>query len=117
MTHCRVPPEPSVRARARDKRLRGTIGKSVRLMTHLSLIHSIGRCVRVEEERQRQHTTYTYNNYGRVVGQQNRPACKPPVTQSRGKWAAAAAAAAGGSRYGRHRRSISAGDANSITTS
>ncbi|GBP62020.1 hypothetical protein EVAR_46049_1 [Eumeta japonica] len=43
MTHCRVPPEPSVRARARNER---------------SLFHSIDRCVRVEE-RQRPHTTYT----------------------------------------------------------
>ncbi|GBP55786.1 hypothetical protein EVAR_50202_1 [Eumeta japonica] len=43
MIHCRVPPEPSVRARARNER---------------SLFHSIGRCVRVEE-RQRPHTTYT----------------------------------------------------------
>ncbi|GBP51664.1 hypothetical protein EVAR_48287_1 [Eumeta japonica] len=43
MTHCRVPPEPSVRARARNES---------------SLFHSIGRCVRVEE-RQRPHTTYT----------------------------------------------------------
>ncbi|GBP55386.1 hypothetical protein EVAR_45708_1 [Eumeta japonica] len=43
MTHCRVPSEPSVPVRARNKR---------------SLFHSIGRCVR-EEERQRPHTTYT----------------------------------------------------------
>ncbi|GBP83587.1 Transmembrane protein 181 [Eumeta japonica] len=43
MTHCRVPPEPSARARARNKR---------------SLFHSIGRCVRVEE-RQQPNTTYT----------------------------------------------------------
>ncbi|GBP37527.1 hypothetical protein EVAR_28779_1 [Eumeta japonica] len=43
MTHCRVPPEPSVRARARNER---------------SLFHSIGQCVRIEE-RQRPHTTYT----------------------------------------------------------
>ncbi|GBP05294.1 hypothetical protein EVAR_76739_1 [Eumeta japonica] len=43
MSHCRVPPEPSVRARARNER---------------SLFHSIDRCVR-EEERQRPHTTYT----------------------------------------------------------
>ncbi|GBP75245.1 hypothetical protein EVAR_45444_1 [Eumeta japonica] len=43
MTHCRVPPEPSVRARARNER---------------SLFHSIGRCDRVEE-RQRPHATYT----------------------------------------------------------
>ncbi|GBP94359.1 Immediate early response 3-interacting protein 1 [Eumeta japonica] len=34
MTHCRVPPEPSVRARARNERF---------------LFHSIGRCVRVRE--------------------------------------------------------------------
>ncbi|GBP35922.1 Protein pellino [Eumeta japonica] len=47
MTHCRVPLEPSVRARVRNE---------------LSLFHSIGRCVRVEE-RQRPHTTYTYNGY------------------------------------------------------
>ncbi|GBP74158.1 hypothetical protein EVAR_53348_1 [Eumeta japonica] len=44
MTHCPVPPEPSVRARARNER---------------SLFHSIGRCVRVEE-RQRPHTTCTW---------------------------------------------------------
>ncbi|GBP47076.1 hypothetical protein EVAR_29679_1 [Eumeta japonica] len=43
MTHCHVPPEPSVRARARNERF---------------LFHPIGRCVRVEE-RQRPHTTYT----------------------------------------------------------
>ncbi|GBP67742.1 hypothetical protein EVAR_40513_1 [Eumeta japonica] len=43
MTHCRVPPEPSVRARARNERY---------------LFHSIGRCVQ-EEERQRPHTTHT----------------------------------------------------------
>ncbi|GBP41488.1 hypothetical protein EVAR_24406_1 [Eumeta japonica] len=43
MSHCRVPPEPSVRARAWNER---------------SLFHSIGRCVRVEE-RQRPHTPYT----------------------------------------------------------
>ncbi|GBP35042.1 hypothetical protein EVAR_75245_1 [Eumeta japonica] len=43
MTHCRVPPEPSVRARAQIER---------------SLCHSVDRCVRVEE-RQRPHTTYT----------------------------------------------------------
>ncbi|GBP17807.1 Probable protein phosphatase 2C T23F11.1 [Eumeta japonica] len=43
MSHCRIPPEPSVRARTRNER---------------SLFNSIGRCVRVEE-RQRPHTTYT----------------------------------------------------------
>ncbi|GBP16858.1 hypothetical protein EVAR_13238_1 [Eumeta japonica] len=43
MTHCRVPPEPSVRARPRNER---------------PLFHSIGRFVRVEE-RQQPHTTYT----------------------------------------------------------
>ncbi|GBO98345.1 hypothetical protein EVAR_24_1 [Eumeta japonica] len=43
MTHCRVPPEPSVRVRAQNER---------------SLFHSISRCVLVEE-RQRPHTTYT----------------------------------------------------------
>ncbi|GBP27370.1 hypothetical protein EVAR_18847_1 [Eumeta japonica] len=42
MTHCRVPPEPSVRARARNERC---------------LFHSIGRCVRVEE-RQRPHNLH-----------------------------------------------------------
>ncbi|GBP92719.1 hypothetical protein EVAR_66040_1 [Eumeta japonica] len=43
MTHCRVPSQPSVRARARNER---------------SLFHSIVRRVRVEE-RQRLHTTFT----------------------------------------------------------
>ncbi|GBP20215.1 hypothetical protein EVAR_82088_1 [Eumeta japonica] len=43
MTHCRVPHEPRVRARARNER---------------PLFHSIGRCVRVEKS-QRPHTTYT----------------------------------------------------------
>ncbi|GBP60728.1 hypothetical protein EVAR_47466_1 [Eumeta japonica] len=40
MTHCRVPSDSSVRARARNER---------------SVFHSMGRCVRVEK-RQRPHT-------------------------------------------------------------
>ncbi|GBP36642.1 hypothetical protein EVAR_35226_1 [Eumeta japonica] len=51
MTHCRVPSEPS-----ESGTIEGTIGLSARLVTHLSLFHSIGRCVRAEE-RQRPHTT------------------------------------------------------------
>ncbi|GBP21282.1 hypothetical protein EVAR_11677_1 [Eumeta japonica] len=51
MTHCRVPPGPSVRARAWNER---------------SFFHSMGRCVRVEE-RQRPHTTYTrFGAFGAV---------------------------------------------------
>ncbi|GBP26525.1 hypothetical protein EVAR_86027_1 [Eumeta japonica] len=50
MTHCRVPPELSVRARARNERF---------------LFDSIGRCVRVEE-RQRPHTTYTLDEHSAV---------------------------------------------------
>ncbi|GBP77628.1 hypothetical protein EVAR_45753_1 [Eumeta japonica] len=46
------------RERGTSVRERDTIGLSVRLVTHLSLFHSIGRCVR-EEKRQRPHTTYT----------------------------------------------------------
>ncbi|GBP15724.1 hypothetical protein EVAR_93913_1 [Eumeta japonica] len=49
---------PSMQAKARNKRMRGTIGPSARLVTHLSLFHSIGRCIRIEEG-QRPHTTYT----------------------------------------------------------
>ncbi|GBP70394.1 hypothetical protein EVAR_45661_1 [Eumeta japonica] len=52
MTHCRVPPEPSVQARARNER---------------PLFHSMGRCVRVEE-RQRLHTTYIFVEIGTVSG-------------------------------------------------
>ncbi|GBP19672.1 hypothetical protein EVAR_75644_1 [Eumeta japonica] len=51
MTHCHVPPEPSVRAKARNKR---------------SLFYSIGRCVRVEE-RQQPHTTYTIRTLCRAA--------------------------------------------------
>ncbi|GBP63686.1 hypothetical protein EVAR_82046_1 [Eumeta japonica] len=51
MTHCRVPPEPSARARALNER---------------PLFHSIGRCVRVEE-RQRPHTTYTSRKISQIV--------------------------------------------------
>ncbi|GBP65531.1 hypothetical protein EVAR_98152_1 [Eumeta japonica] len=58
MTHCRVPPEPSVRARERNER---------------SLFHSIGRCVRVEE-RQRPHTTYTVTR-----GETGPAAAGPPL--------------------------------------
>ncbi|GBP67443.1 hypothetical protein EVAR_49337_1 [Eumeta japonica] len=47
MTHYRVPPKPSVRAKVQNER---------------SLFHAIGRCVRVEE-RQRPHTTYTILQY------------------------------------------------------
>ncbi|GBP70924.1 hypothetical protein EVAR_97771_1 [Eumeta japonica] len=42
MTHCRVPPEPSARARARNERF---------------LFHSIGRCVRIEGDSGRTQLT------------------------------------------------------------
>lgn len=37
MTYCHVWPDLSVQARAQTKRLRGTIGLSVGLVTHLAL--------------------------------------------------------------------------------